>query len=86
LVICVQRGEADETLVGLSLVQRRIDADALVEDEALPVVVCAAAFLKIFENTAIELKYIFKTGLFHKGRGFFTANAAGAESDNGLVF
>ena len=65
--------------------QGRIDADALVEDETFAVVMRAAALLEIFEDAAVELENVFESGAFHEGRGFFAADAAGAERDDGLI-
>lgn len=85
LVLCVERGETGEALVGFGFVQRRIDADALVENETFAVVMRAATFLEILENAAIELENVFEPSLLHERGGFFATDATGAEGDDGLV-
>lgn len=85
LIIGIERGEAGVALIGLRFVETRINPDALIEDETFAVVMGAATFLEIFEDAAIELENIFEAGFLHEGRGFFAANAAGAERDDGLI-
>ena len=85
LVVCIERGETDETLVGLGFVERWIDPDALVEDKTFAVIMRAAAFLEIFEDAAIKLENIFESGAFHEGRSLLATDAAGTESDDGLI-
>src|SRR5690606_11890685 len=46
----------------------------------------ATAFFEIFQNAAIELDDLFKATAFHERTGFLTANAAGAEHYDGLLF
>jgi hypothetical protein len=78
--------EAAETLGGIGFAQGGINADALVEDEALAVVVRPAAFLEVFQDAAIELMDIPEALAFHVGACLFTTYAAGAEHHHGFVF
>ena len=78
--------EAAETLGGIGFAQGGINADALVEDEAFAVVVRPAAFLEIFQDSAIKLMDVSEPLAFHVGACLFTTDAAGAEHHNWLVF
>ena len=57
-------------------------AQALVEDEVLSNELTLDSFffdfLCVLDDAAVELKYIFKTDVFHPGAGLFAADAAGA--------
>ena len=44
-----------------------------------------AAFLEVFQNTAVELKHVVKPLLQQIRRGFFAANAAGTKRHDGFV-
>src|ERR1700761_1291432 len=86
LVFLCQRCLAAKALRSLRLVQARIQSHALIEDEALPIVVRSATFLEIFENAAVELKYGFEAFAFHERSGFLAADSARAEHHDGLLF
>ena len=88
-VVLFGRGErhlAVETEDRLGFAERGVDADAAIEDEAFAVEVGAAAFLEIFQDAAVELVDVFEAGELHERAGFFAADAAGAEQDEGAVF
>ncbi len=85
LFFCGERGEAIEALVGASLVQSGVDADTLIEDEAFPLVVIAAAVLEVFQDAAIELEDVFEALALHVRTRFFAADATSTEHDNGFV-
>ena len=65
--------------------QARINAHALVEDKTFSVVVGAATFLEVFENTTIQLKDRFKPLALHEGPRFLAADAPGTEHDDRLL-
>lgn len=73
-------------LGGIRFVQAGVDAGALVEHEALAVVVGVLAIFEVFQDAAFELVDVLEALLLHEGSGFLTADAAGAEHDDGLVF
>ena len=86
LITLRQWREAAETLGGIGFAQGGINANALVEDEALAVVVRPAAFLEIFQDSAIELMDVSEPLAFHVGACLFTTDASGAEHHHGFVF
>ena len=49
------------------------------------IVVSVATFLKIVQDSSIELEDVFESLAFHKRAGLLASNAAGAEHDDGLV-
>src|SRR5690606_32583480 len=59
----------------------------VIEHEALtiPLALLGRHFLEIFKNAAFEVIDLIKTFLEHEARGFFTADAAGAEHGDFLV-
>src|SRR5687768_12316713 len=59
--------------------QSRIHPDALVEDEALAIVVIPADFLEVFQDATLKLIDFSKTRLLHERRRLLTADAAGAK-------
>ena len=67
------------------LAQRRINSHPLIKDKAIAVVVLAAAFLKVFQDAAIELMNLFEALHLHEGSGLLAADAAGAKHHDRLV-
>src|SRR5690606_16205177 len=53
-----QRRQAPEALRRIGFLQRRIDADTLVEDETLTAIMRTTAFLEVLEDAAIQLQHI----------------------------
>ncbi len=78
-------GLADETLLGIRFTQGGIHAHALIEDESTPHRSVPAAFLEVFQDSAIELEDAAESLALHVGAGFFAADPAGAKHDDGLV-
>ena len=76
---------ADEALIAGRLFQVRIDADALVEYEALAIVVRVTAVLEVFEDAAVELKNLLEPLALHERPGLLATDAAGTEHDDGLL-
>jgi hypothetical protein len=85
LLLRRQRRQALETLGRIGFLQRRVDADALVEDEAFPAIVGATTLLEVLENAPVQLQHIPETLRLHVGTGFLAADAARAEHHDGLV-
>src|SRR5687767_1592850 len=65
--------------------QRWIHADALVEHEAVALVMSAAALFEILQDPAFELKNILESLAFQKRRGLLASNAARAEHHDRLT-
>jgi hypothetical protein len=65
--------------------QLRIERCALVEHEAVAVVVRATNFLEVFQNAAVKLVHAVKANFLHVDRGFFAADGAGAKGHDGLA-
>ena len=85
LLLRRQRRQALETHCRVGLLQRRVHADALVEDETFTAIVRAATFLEVLENAAVQLQHIAETLRLHVGAGLLAADAAGAEHHDGFV-
>jgi len=79
-------GLAGEALVEVGGLEGGVEGDALVEDEAVAVEVRGAAVGEVFEDAAIELVDVGEAFAFEEGSGFFAADAAGTEGDDGLIF
>jgi hypothetical protein len=71
--------------VVVGFLQLRVKCSAMVENEAIPLIMRAANFFKVFENAALELIHTVIADIFHMNRCFFTAYATGAEGDDGFV-
>ena len=76
---------ACEALLGAGRQQFGVERSAMVEDEAIAVVVVTADFFKVFEDAALELVHALDADLLHVDRGLFAADAAGAERHDGLA-
>src|SRR3546814_576031 len=65
--------------------QRRIEGDAVVEDEAAAVVALAADLFEVAEDAAVELQHVVHAVRAQPQRGLFAADAARAEAHHGGV-
>ena len=81
-----QRHLAIEAHHRIGLTQLRVHAHPPVEDETFAIIVGAAAFLEILENSPIELEDIFKTLSFHQWTRFFATDATRTKQNERLGF
>src|SRR3546814_2158004 len=65
--------------------QRRIEGDAVVEDEAAAVVALAADLFAVAKDAAVELQHVAHAVRAQPQRGLFAADAARAEAHHGGV-
>ena len=66
--------------------QVRVERHAFVEDEAMPLVMGAAALFKVLQNAAVELIDVAKALALQVGGRFFAANAACAKGHDRPLF
>ena len=66
--------------------QRRVDANALIEHEEFAIKVRAAALFEVLENAALELPDVFEALALHVWRGLLASNTARTERNNRRVF
>ena len=62
-----------------------VDANALVEHEALARVMLAAAIFEVFQNPAVQLENLLEALALHVRPGLFAANAARAKHHDRLL-
>lgn len=85
-VAAIERGKASVAGAVIGFHECGIDADALVEDETIAIIVSSAAFFEVFEDASVELINFFKAFIFHERTCFFTADTTGAKHDDWLIF
>ncbi len=76
---------AGEALLGAGGQQLGVERGAVVEDEAVAVVVVGADFLEVLEDAAFELVDVLQADLLHVDGCLFAADAAGAERHHCLA-
>ena len=68
------------------LVQLCVDGIALIENEALTVIVCAATLFEILQNAAVQLEDVLESFAHQEWARFFATDSAGAKHHERLIF
>ena len=85
LVFRSQRRLAGVALHAVGFVESGVQADSIIEHEALAIIVRRSAFFEVFEDAALQLIDLLEPLHLHKGAGLLAADAARAEHHNRLL-